>query len=616
MVRSSESIKTKFVLSISGTVVFFLLVLLFMSYSLLKDSAVDNARELSQTILAETDKQVDSFFTEIEHLTRSMTGFPAFYEVRVDEMRTIILSTVRARSEYLRAIYLGTADGEMYEWGIGEGMVDNMPVFEPDYDPRKRPWYREAVEIDGFTITKPYIYASVSALGITGVQPLYHPNGEFIGVLGLDIMLEDLKRMIEELRLQKGGKVILLNQENKEIVNQFCTTTSYSALREGPEPVADAADSLRLKDFDMFDVEKLSEGKNSHFVTKIDDGSHYYITSTQNQMTGWKLIVALPYEAVMAQATNSIRLIVSLDILLMMLLSVVIGFFSNRIIIHPLQTTVEVMRRLERGETEARVPISRNDELGTLAHQFNRLINIVNDYRKSLEEKVERRTEKIAALQQENVRLRIIEEKERIYGYLHDSLGARLTNIFISNNVARSAVEKDPQVLEEMLQQIERNTQQAIGDLKEILFSSQDENRKMIDFPKLIKHHIKERLNLKNIKFVYSISNPEDLNDLDREARFEIEKILQELVSNTLKHSQADRVELSLSTAAGKVAIHYLDNGVGFDTLLIDGEGFGLHNMEHRVENLGGIFRLVTEPGQGVDVQIELPMELKERSSI
>ncbi|HKK66083.1 MAG TPA: cache domain-containing protein [Clostridia bacterium] len=600
MVNTSESIKTKFILSISGTVVFFLLLLLFMSYSLLKDTAVKNARELSQTILTETDKQIDSFFIEIEHLTRSMTGFPAFYELRLDEMRTMILSTVRARSEYLRAIYLGTADGEMHEWGIGEGFVDHAPVFEPGYDPRQRPWYKEAVETGGFTITKPYIYASVSALGITGVQPLYHPNGKFIGVLGLDIMLDDLKRMIEELKLQKGGRVILLNQENKAIVNQFSASP----------------DDLELKKFELFDVSELSRESNSHFITTFDDGKRYYITSTQNQMTGWKVLVALPYEVVMAQATDSIRLIVSFDILLMMMLSVVIGFFSNRIIIHPLKATVDVMQRLERGESEARVEISRNDEFGTLARQFNRLIGIVNDYRKSLEEKVERRTRKIADLQQENVRLRIIEEKERIYGYLHDSLGARLTNIFISNNVAQSAVKKDPQVLQDMLEQIERNTQQAIGDLKEILFSSQDESRKIIDFPKLIRHHIKERLSLKNISFTYSISDPEELNDLDREARFEIEKILQELISNTLKHSQASKVELSLDTVPGRITLHYSDDGVGFDKSVIDGQGFGLNNMQHRIENLSGSFELETEPGHGVRIYIQLPMELKELSRL
>ena len=209
-----------------------MLVLLFTSYSLLKDTAVNNARELSQTILTETDKQINRFFTEIEHLTRSMTGFPAFYEVRVDEMRTIILSTVRARKEYLRAIYLGTTDGEMYEWGIGEGFVNNAPVFEPGYDPRQRPWYREALRAGDFTITKPYIYASVPKIGITGVQPLYHPDGRFIGVLGLDIMLDDLKRMVEELQLQKGGRVILLNQDNKVIVNQFDSGAGNSDARD------------------------------------------------------------------------------------------------------------------------------------------------------------------------------------------------------------------------------------------------------------------------------------------------------------------------------------------------------------------------------------------------
>src|SRR6056297_2781139 len=221
MLRSSRSIKTKFVLAISGTVVFFLLVLLGVSYSLLRGTAVKNAGELSNTILGETDKQIDTFFQEIEYLTRQIAGYPAFYEVREGEMRTLILSTVRARTEYLRAIYLGTTDGRMLEWGIGEGFVDNAPVSEPGYDPRVRPWYQDAVRAQDFTITKPYVYASIEALGITGVLPLFHPDGRFVGVLGVDIMLDDLKRMIAELKVQKGGRVILLNQENQAIVNQF-----------------------------------------------------------------------------------------------------------------------------------------------------------------------------------------------------------------------------------------------------------------------------------------------------------------------------------------------------------------------------------------------------------
>ena len=603
MVHTSESIKTKFVLSISSTVVFFLMVLLFISYSLLRDTALKNARELSLTILAETDKQIDTFFGEIEDLAHQMSGYPAFYEVRTGEMRTITLSTVRARLEYLRAVYLGTVEGEMWEWGIGEGFVDNTPVFEPGYDPRKRPWYEEALRAEGFAITKPYVYASVEALGITGVIPVYHPSGRFVGVLGLDIMLDDLKRMIEELRVQKGGRVILLNSEDQVIVNQFD--------RNGKN-----GEKLELKQFTTFDLQELAPCDGSHFITTFEGEDRYYITCTENATTGWRLIIALPYDEVMAQATENIKFVIFIDVLLMLLLSVVIGFLSNIIIIHPLEVTVGVMRRLEQGESDARVEINRSDEFGILAQQFNRLIGIVNDYRLSLEEKVRIRTEENAALQQENVRLRIIEEKERIYGYLHDSLGARLTNIFISNNVAQSAAEDDPAVLQEMLQKIENNTQMAIEDLKEILFSSQVETRKMIDFPKLLKHNISERLQLKEISFVYSITRAEEFSELDRDARFEIEKILQELVSNVLKHSQADRVDFSMDLNNGHVEISFADDGVGFDmddNIAAGSSRFGLHNMRHRVENLGGSFHLRSGLGEGVTVKIELPVVPKER---
>lgn len=606
MVHTSESIKTKFVLSISSTVVFFLLVLLFVSYSLLRDTALKNARDLSLTILTETDKQIDSFFGEIENLTRQMSGYPAFYEVRTGEMREITLSTVRARQEYLRAVYLGTVDGEMWEWGIGEGFVDNTPVFEPGYDPRKRPWYQQALKAGDFAITKPYVYASVEALGITGVIPVYHPEGDFIGVLGLDIMLDDLKMMIKELRVQKGGKVILLNSEGRVIVDQF-------------DGNGKGGERLELKEFTTFDLEKHGPCEGNNFTAALDGRDRYYITCTDNKTTGWRLIIALPYDQVMAQATDNIKMVIFIDVLLMLLLSVVIGFLSNVIIIHPLEMTVEVMRRLEKGETDARVQFKRTDEFGILAQQFNRLIETVNDYRLSLEEKVRIRTEENAVLQQENVRLRIIEEKERIYGYLHDSLGARLTNIFISNNVAQSAADHDPAVLQEMLQKIEGNTQRGIEDLKEILFSSRTESRKMIDFPRLLKHNISERLQLKNITFVYAIINPDDFLDLGRDVRFEIEKILQELVSNVLKHSQAGKVELELELRDGLMKISFGDNGIGFDEGKIqeaEGTRFGLQNMRHRIDNLGGSFVLSTRPGRGVMIRIELPAVLKEHEDL
>src|SRR6056297_564969 len=601
MYRNFRSIKTRFILTIFATVFFFLAAMLIMSYSTLKQSALRNAGELSHTVLMQTDMRIDSFFDDIEDLAVSLSGYPSFYNVRPQEMKPIILSNVNARDDHIRAIYLGTADGKMYEWGIGEGFIDNSPILEPGYDPRERPWYIKATDSGEFIISEPYKYASVEAMGITGAIPVYSRNGIFVGVLGIDIMLDDLELMMKELDLGWDGRLILLNRNNRMIINQFN---------------GDDIKTLGMKKFELFDEGKIDECRSGAIILPRGYDEKFYVECKENRMTGWKLMTALPLGAIMAHTIDSIEFIAFIDVLLMLLLMVVLSYLSNSIMINPLEDTINVMRRLEAGEGNARLEESRSDEFGILAKQFNRLIDTVRDNSRSLEEKVQERTRELLNLQKENIRLRIIEEKERIYGYLHDSLGARLTNIFISNNVAQSAVKKDPQVLQDMLEQIERNTQQAIGDLKEILFSSQDESRKIIDFPKLIRHHIKERLSLKNISFTYSISDPEELNELDREARFEIEKILQELVSNTLKHSQASKVELALDTVPGRIKIHYSDDGVGFDKSVIDGQGFGLQNMQHRIENLSGSFELETEPGQGVNIDIELPMELKERSTL
>jgi len=328
-------------------------------------------------------------------------------------------------------------------------------------------------------------------------------------------------------------------------------------------------------------------------------------------MTGWKVIVALPYDYVMASAFRSIKFIIFLDILLMALLTIVLSFLSNSMIIHPLEDTIEVMQKLGAGDEKARISENRTDEFGILARHFNSLIDTVNDYHRSLEAKVRARTEELMALQTENLRLRLIEEKERIYGYLHDSLGARLTNIFISNSVAQSALDKDPEILNEMLSRIEANTQEGIADLQEILHSSEGEGRRIIDFSRIIKENIRKRLDLKNIALSYQMEHPERINDLSREKRFEIEKILQELTSNVLKHSGADQVNLSLHVDDSEVELVFSDNGKGGVEDKMDSKGFGLGNIKNRILHLGGAFGIHSPAGEGTVISITIPVPKK-----
>ncbi len=587
-----RSIKTKLTLGVISAVVVLLAVLLIMSYTSLKNYSLNNALELSETILNDTDSKINRFFLEIDYLADSLKRNSSVYEVKPENMKELFITTVYARNEYLRAIYLGTDEGEMYEWGVGEGFINNTPTFPEGYDPRVRPWYKEALETSGFAVSEPYIYASINALGITCVTPVYDSSDNFVGVLGLDIILQGLASMIKDLQVQKQGKVILLNQKFEILADQF---------NEYKENIT------QLK---IFENSNLITNSQGYFITELENKK--MLTSYKTiESTGGILLVAIPYGVIMEFSNQTLATILLSEIFLMFFLLASLTFLLHKIITEPLDKMLSVMKEIEYGNVDARIIIKGDDEFAALGRLFNQLEDIRREYTVSMEKEISIRTKKITTLQQENTRLRIIEEKERIFANLHDSLGARLTNIFISNNVAKNASDNnDKNMLNDMHYRIGKNVSQGIKDLKEIIFGPELGDRVIIDFVKLLGFNIKERLKLKSINLILSTNNNEEINLLSKTLRFEINNLLQEIVSNILKHSEADTVSLDIKMIDNKIKITIKDNGIGFDYHTNNVTGFGIKSIINRINRLNGDVELKSAKGKGTSFKILIPIEV------
>lgn len=598
-----RSVKTKLTLTVAAVVLFFTTLLVLLSYGLLRDMAREYSSELAGTITDETDKHITRFFRDMEELARSFREYPPVYEADVPRLRQLILATVGSRRSYMRAIYLGTETGQMYEWGYGEGFIENEPSFPPGYDPRERPWYRRAIEADDFAVTAPYLYASIDAIGITCVIPVDHPDGQRVGVLGFDIMLDDLKALVEEMEIGLNGKALLLDQEGTPLVNQFSGAGGQELPRfalagEGASDSASAAGSTHRR-----------------FTAEVNSAP-YLISFTRNRLTGWTLYIGLPLQEIMASTYANIRTAIALDLLLMVLLLLALEWSGRRMLIEPVEHMVDTISRIRRGEGEARISVRREDEFAILARSFNRLADRVEEYTNEMEHKVRERTERLRALQQENIRLRIIEEKERIYGYLHDSLGARLTNINISNNVARSAAHQAglsaaAPLLADMHDRIEENARAGLEDLKEILTGSREEGRAVLDFRTLLEMQVRRRLDLKGIAFTFH-GDVEELNLLDRDLAYEVEKLLQELVSNVLKHAEASTVRLYTEFRGEELYLLFTDDGRGFDQQQVATDSFGLSGLRGRIARLGGTITFRSRPGEGTVVEVQMPTSREE----
>ncbi|MFC5407693.1 tetratricopeptide repeat protein [Larkinella bovis] len=95
---------------------------------------------------------------------------------------------------------------------------------------------------------------------------------------------------------------------------------------------------------------------------------------------------------------------------------------------------------------------------------------------------------------------------------------------------------------------------------------------------------------------------------VDARIEFELYHVTLELVNNILKHSQANRVLLTLTQTPTRVQLVVGDNGVGMQ-LDVASAGIGLRNIHSRVDSLGGKCRFESAPGLGTTVSIDVPIE-------
>ncbi|MBR0583895.1 histidine kinase [Bacillus altitudinis MN12] len=98
--------------------------------------------------------------------------------------------------------------------------------------------------------------------------------------------------------------------------------------------------------------------------------------------------------------------------------------------------------------------------------------------------------------------------------------------------------------------------------------------------------------------------------DIDIDSQLNIYRIVQELLSNALKHSKASQVLVMLICIKDQVVLHYEDDGVGFDASQLDQHtmSMGLSGIRERVKALNGKLQIHTAPEKGLKVKIEMEL--------
>ncbi|EJZ02957.1 sensor histidine kinase [Streptococcus agalactiae STIR-CD-17] len=197
------------------------------------------------------------------------------------------------------------------------------------------------------------------------------------------------------------------------------------------------------------------------------------------------------------------------------------------------------------------------------------------------------------------------QERKRIARDLHDTVSQDLfAASMVLSGIAQNVSQLDVDQVGSQLLAVEEMLQHAQNDLRILLLHLRPvelENKTLSEGFKMI---LKELTDKSDIEVVYH----ESILTLPKKIEDNIFRIGQEFISNTLKHSQASRLEVYLNQTENELQLKMIDNGIGFDMDSVYDLSYGLKNIEDRVEDLAVNLQLLSQPGKGVAMDIRLPL--------
>ncbi len=117
-------------------------------------------------------------------------------------------------------------------WSTGAAYADRLEDSGEAYDPRTRPWYRRALERGELTWIDPYIFYSDRKPGIACARPFHEGGGRLLGVIGADIGIAELSRLLDGFEIGRSGRAAIVTGDGEQIADPAFLDGGFEIARE------------------------------------------------------------------------------------------------------------------------------------------------------------------------------------------------------------------------------------------------------------------------------------------------------------------------------------------------------------------------------------------------
>ena len=205
------------------------------------------------------------------------------------------------------------------------------------------------------------------------------------------------------------------------------------------------------------------------------------------------------------------------------------------------------------------------------------------------------------------------EERKRIAREVHDELGGVLTGIKANISVSIDRAVAAGQRAEPLLADAVRLTDAAIETVRRIISDLRPSVLDQLGVWAALDWYAGQIRERTGLQCTCSISAGAAAAELDSERSTMLFRIVQEALTNVVRHAAASRVAISAQRDEGVITVKIVDDGVGMDAQrLLNGESWGILGMHERARHFDGNIKIEGKSGKGTAVVLRLPLEQTE----
>ena len=291
-----------------------------------------------------------------------------------------VLQPMVANNPYLTLGYFASATAlTVFDQQKVVDVIEAIKAF----DPRQRPWYVQAGQMQASIWTDLYVDANTKKLTVTSATPVRDSSGRLLGVAGLDVLLQTLQNDILSMQIGYENEPFMINRDGHVIVRrnmdqkdaQWDKTYKTDNLLEAPN------EGFRSIVTDMV------AGKAGIRSFAGDERQQTYVAFAPIPTVKASLGIIVPRSEIVRPVRESGKLVL-LVMAIFVLVSIGTGVWLGNQVSRPIQELTVLVDKASKGLLEVEeIPIHRRDEVGVLAVAFNRMLSNLATVLKELEQR-------------------------------------------------------------------------------------------------------------------------------------------------------------------------------------------------------------------------------------